>query len=69
MSRIAESGTIEQDELAAALGKLGLDDVDAKEALDKINVKADGHISLNEWEAGLDDRLRAAIEAKADALQ
>ena len=63
-----KSGTIEEKELAMALEKLGLDESKAKEAFDGIDKNGDGKIQLSEWESGLDPQLRAAIEAKADAL-
>ena len=54
-------------ELRKMLDELGMTDVDATSAMSGFTTDRDGHIKLSDWEKGLDDRTRAAIEAKLTA--
>lgn len=58
-----KNGTIDRSELRAALNILGLESVDVDECMAGFPNAAEG-IALKDWEEGLDDRLRAAIDAK-----
>jgi hypothetical protein len=64
---IDSSGAIDQEELRLALRQLGLSDTDLTASMARFDVNQDGLIQLSEWEAGLDARTRAAIEALVDA--
>jgi len=59
-------GEIDVDELRSALKQLELDDVDAAAAMSTFDTNGDNKIQFKEWEAGLDARTRAAIEAHVD---
>ena len=57
------SGSLELSELTRLVNTLGLKDEDAAAALKKFDDNGDQKVQLAEWEKGLDDRLRALIEA------
>ena len=60
---VNKNGLVEEDELTAALIKLGFQD---KVTLSSFDTNNDGKIDLSEWEAGLSPELREAIMAKAE---
>ena len=63
-----KDGGLDQAELRAALESLQLSSDDVSVAIARIvDSSKDGVLQPVEWEASLDDRLRAAIHAKLDA--
>lgn len=61
------SGSLELKELTKLVGSLGLSEEDAVAALKRCDDNGDQKIQLEEWEKGLDDRLRGLIEANLNA--
>ena len=57
------SGALELSELTKLVTTLGLSEADAADALKQCDTSGDEKIQLEEWERGLDDRLRTLIEA------
>lgn len=62
-----KNGSIDREELRKMLQDLNLPiDTDALMATFGERSQRDGKITLSDWEKGLDDRMRKAIEAKLD---
>lgn len=62
-----KSGTIDKAELSKMIKDLGVDiDTDAMMATFGERSHREGTITLSEWEKGLDEKMRTAIEEKLD---
>ena len=58
------NGTISPDELGAMLAHLGVEESDAKAKAKNFKTDANGDISLEHWNEGIDDDVRGLIQSR-----